>query len=124
MGASRQVPADLRGPGRRSRSPQTVRGRGQLLDRILSEKLLRAAGVYGFWPAASIADDILVYGDEARRTELARCHTLRQQWQRKGQEHFLALADFIAPLESGRHDYLGAFALTAGIGAGKIGRPL
>ena len=92
----------------------------QLLDRILSEKLLRAAGVYGFWPAASIADDILVYEDEARRTELARCHTLRQQWQRKGQEHFLALADFIAPLESGRSDYLGAFALTAGIGAAEL----
>ncbi len=67
-----------------------------------------------------MGDDILVYDDAERRGELARFHTLRQQWQRKGQEHFLALADFIAPRESGRSDYLGAFAVTAGTGAAEL----
>ncbi len=95
----------------------------KLLDRIIREKWLRARGVYGFWPAASVGDDILVYVGHVGNVphgELARFHTLRQQWQRKGQEHFLALADFIAPLESGRVDYLGAFAVTAGVGAAEL----
>ena len=92
----------------------------KLLDRIIREKLLIARGVYGFWPAASVGDDILVYKDGDRHSELARFHTLRQQWQRKGQEHFLALADFVAPLETGRVDYLGAFAVTAGIGTAEL----
>ncbi|MBX7165663.1 MAG: methionine synthase [Pirellulales bacterium] len=93
-----------------------------LLDQIVRERLLRARGVYGFWPAASDGDDIVVYQDEARRHELKRFHTLRQQWQRKGQETFYALADFIAPFDSGRQDYLGAFAVTAGIGCDELVR--
>src|SRR5262249_10321358 len=73
--------------------------------------------VYGFWPANSVEDDIALYADESRGKEIARIHTLRQQWERKGQEHFRALADYVAPRESGRTDYVGAFAVTAGIGA-------
>ena len=92
----------------------------RLLKRTIDNKLLHARGVYGFWPAASVGDDILVYEDADRRSELARFHTLRQQWQRKGQEHFLALADFIGPLESGRADYLGAFAVSTGAGAAEL----
>lgn len=92
----------------------------RLLDRIVSERLLRAAGSYAFWPAAAEGDDILVYADDQRRDEIARFHTLRQQWRRKGQEHFLALADFIAPKESGRADFLGGFAVTAGLGANDL----
>ncbi|HEX7377256.1 MAG TPA: methionine synthase, partial [Pirellulales bacterium] len=88
----------------------------RLLDRITALSQLRARGVYGFWPAASTGDDIIVYTDESRATELTRFHTLRQQWERKGTKAYYALADFIAPLESGRHDYLGAFAVTAGHG--------
>ena len=57
----------------------------ELLDRIINEKLLTARGVYGFWPAASQGDDIIVYTDESRSKELHRFHTLRQQWERKGQ---------------------------------------
>jgi 5-methyltetrahydrofolate--homocysteine methyltransferase len=83
---------------------------------------LQAKGVYGFWPAASDGDDILVYADEERQSEAARLHTLRQQWQRKGQEVFFALADFIAPRQSGRGDYLGAFAVTAGHGSEELVR--
>jgi 5-methyltetrahydrofolate--homocysteine methyltransferase len=89
----------------------------ELLGRIVAGGWLRARGVYGFWPAGSLGDDIVAYDGESRSRELARFSTLRQQWERKGQQHFLALADFIAPLESGRADYLGAFAVTAGHGA-------
>jgi 5-methyltetrahydrofolate--homocysteine methyltransferase len=91
-----------------------------LLDRITKEKLLRARGVYGFWPAASEGDDILVYTDDSRTTELCRFHALRQQWERKGQGAFHSLADFVAPVESGRKDYVGAFAVTAGIGCDEL----
>jgi 5-methyltetrahydrofolate--homocysteine methyltransferase len=91
-----------------------------LLQRIIDEKLLTARGVYGFWSAASEGDDIILYANESRRDELCRFHALRQQWERKGQERFYSLADFIAPIDSGRHDYLGAFAVTAGLGAEEL----
>ncbi len=92
----------------------------RLLDDIVIHKRIQARGVYGFWPAASVGDDILVYGDEERHDELARLHTLRQQWERKGQDAFYSLADFVAPQESGRTDYLGAFAVTAGHGSAEL----
>jgi 5-methyltetrahydrofolate--homocysteine methyltransferase len=91
-----------------------------LLDRIVREKLLTARGVYGFWPAASEGDDIIVYADESRKAEKCRFHALRQQWERKGQGAFYSLADFIAPVASGRKDYLGAFAVTTGIGCDEL----
>ena len=96
----------------------------ELLDRIIDKKLLTARAVYGFWPAASEGDDIIVYADESRSKELTRFHALRQQWERKGQEAFHSLADFIAPVDSGRQDYIGAFAVTTGIGADELGRQL
>jgi 5-methyltetrahydrofolate--homocysteine methyltransferase len=92
----------------------------ELLGQIVAGKLLRARGVYGFWPAASEGDDIVLFADESRAKQVARLHTLRQQWQRKGQTSFLALADFVAPLESGRKDYLGAFAVTTGHGSDEL----
>ncbi len=92
----------------------------KLLEEIVAGKLLQARGVYGFWPAAAVGDDIVLFTDDTRSGELARFHTLRQQWQRVGQSNFLALADFVAPLDSGRHDYLGAFAVTTGLGADKL----
>lgn len=85
-----------------------------LLNRVVREKWLTANAVYGFWPANSVGDDIVLYTDESRTTELTRFHMLRQQWVRKGTDYFLSLADFIAPRDSGRADYLGAFAVTAG----------
>ncbi len=93
-----------------------------LLDRIIREKLLQARGVYGFWPANSDGDDIVLYTDESRSAELTRFHTLRQQWERKGQSAFYALADFIAPCDSGRPDYLGGFAITTGHGCDALVR--
>jgi 5-methyltetrahydrofolate--homocysteine methyltransferase len=94
----------------------------ELLDRIVDEKLLTARGVYGFWPGASDADDIIVYADESRREERCRFHALRQQWERKGQDTFYSLADFVASVGSGRADYIGAFAVTAGIGADELAK--
>jgi len=87
-----------------------------LLDRTIAERWLTARGVYGFWPAAAEGDDVVVFADESRHDELTRFHFLRQQWIRKGRECYYSLADFVAPRESGRRDYLGAFAVTAGIG--------
>jgi 5-methyltetrahydrofolate--homocysteine methyltransferase len=91
-----------------------------LLDRIVREKLLTANAVYGFWPAASEADDIVVYRDEAKRGEVARFNMLRQQEALADAKANLSLADFVAPRESGRTDYIGAFAVTAGLGADEL----
>ncbi|MEZ6071788.1 MAG: vitamin B12 dependent-methionine synthase activation domain-containing protein [Pirellulales bacterium] len=88
----------------------------RLLGMIVDDKLLTARGVYAFWPAASDGDDIVLYTDDSRGTELARLHTLRQQWRRKGTEVFYALADFVAPFDSGREDFVGGFTVTAGHG--------
>jgi 5-methyltetrahydrofolate--homocysteine methyltransferase len=87
-----------------------------LLRRIVAERRLAANAVYGFFPANSEADDIVVYEDETRRAQRLRLPTLRQQWERDGQVSFRSLADYIAPRESGIADYLGGFAVTTGIG--------
>jgi 5-methyltetrahydrofolate--homocysteine methyltransferase len=93
-----------------------------LLDRIVRERLLAAHGVYGFFPANASGDDILVYEDESRRQVRATLHALRQQWEREGQTSFRSLADYVAPAESGLADYVGAFAVTAGVGADELVR--
>ncbi|MEQ9449715.1 MAG: vitamin B12 dependent-methionine synthase activation domain-containing protein, partial [Rhodospirillaceae bacterium] len=84
---------------------------------------LTARGVIGFWPANAVGDDIEVYADESRSTVLATFHTLRQQMQRDTSRENVranaALADFIAPKESGVADYIGGFAVTAGHGIEK-----
>ena len=92
----------------------------KLLQRIVDGKLLTAKGVYGFWPANRVGNDIIVFTDESKSAEATRFPMLRQQWQRKGQDEFLSLADFIAPLESGRTDYIGGFAVTTGIGTDEL----
>ena len=91
-----------------------------LLGKVMEDKTLRARGVYGFWPAAARGDDIVLFASEDRQQELATFHMLRQQWQRQGQTCFRSLADYVAPEDSGRVDYLGAFAVTAGIGAAEL----
>ena len=93
-----------------------------MLSRIGREGLLTARGVYGFFPANAVGDDIAIYADDDRSIEVGRVHTLRQQWERKGQEAFHALADFVAPVESGRKDYVGGFAVTAGHGCEELCR--
>ena len=93
-----------------------------LLNKIVAEKLFQAHAVYGFFPANSDGDDIVVYTDEARTAERCRIPALRQQWEREGQKDFRSLADYVAPLSSGRIDYLGAFALTTGAGADELAK--
>ena len=87
-----------------------------MLDRIVSERWLRADAVFGFWPANTEGDDILVYGDEKRAKPIAVLHTLRQQLTRREGRANMALADFVAPRASGLADHVGAFMVTAGIG--------
>ncbi|MCL4113229.1 UNVERIFIED_CONTAM: hypothetical protein GTU68_052579 [Idotea baltica] len=86
------------------------------LNALIAENRITAKAVYGFWPAASDGDDVVVYEDESRSTEKVRFPMLRQQWERKGQDDFRSLADYIAPVDSGVADYIGAFAVTAGHG--------
>jgi 5-methyltetrahydrofolate--homocysteine methyltransferase len=93
-----------------------------LLKRIIDERLLTARGVYGFWPANTDGDDIVVFTDDSRRQELARFPMLRQQDLPVDGRPNRSLADFIAPRESGVPDYLGMFAVTAGHGADELVR--
>ncbi|MDB5124676.1 MAG: hypothetical protein JWP94_2805 [Mucilaginibacter sp.] len=92
----------------------------ELLKQIVSEKLLQANGVIGFWPANSVGDDIEVYTDDTRKTLLTTIHTLRQQSEKVKGEPYYALSDFIAPKESGIPDYWGGFAVTSGIGCDEL----
>jgi 5-methyltetrahydrofolate--homocysteine methyltransferase len=87
-----------------------------MLQKIIAEKWLEARAVIGFWPANSADDDILVYDDKSRALPIATLHTLRQQMAREQGRPNLALADFIAPAGE---DYIGGFAVTAGIGEEK-----
>jgi 5-methyltetrahydrofolate--homocysteine methyltransferase len=87
-----------------------------LLDRIIAERLIHARGVYGFFPANAVGDDVEIYGDESRTTVQTRFHFLRQQLDRGADHPCRSLGDFIAPAETGLADHLGAFAVTSGIG--------
>jgi 5-methyltetrahydrofolate--homocysteine methyltransferase len=87
-----------------------------LLDLIIEKKLITARGVYGFFPANAVGDDIELYADDTRGKVLERFHFLRQQSNREGSEPCRSLADFIAPRETGLPDHIGAFAVTTGIG--------
>ena len=93
-----------------------------LLKEIIEDTLLTARGVYGFWPANTIGDDIIVYADDSRRLELTRLPMLRQQEVIADGRPNRSLADFIAPVETGVPDYLGMFAVTAGLGADDLVR--
>jgi len=92
----------------------------QLLHEIVCKRLLTARGVAGLFPANSVGDDIEIYTDTSRDTLLGTFYTLRQQMQKPDNDAEYALADFVAPKETGLADYLGAFAVTAGIGTGEI----
>jgi 5-methyltetrahydrofolate--homocysteine methyltransferase len=98
----------------------------QLLGRLAGERLVRARAVYGFWPANSDGDDIVVFEprDEAGRgrRELVRFRMLRQQEISGADRSARSLADFVAPVDSGRLDFVGAFAVTAGVGVDELVR--
>ncbi|WP_231482677.1 methionine synthase [Nocardioides sp. URHA0020] len=88
-----------------------------MLDRVIAEKWLRANGVYGFFPASAVGDDIEVYADESRSTVLTTLHNLRQQGEHRDGVPNRSLGDFVAPRETGLPDHVGAFAVTAGLGS-------
>ncbi|WP_068086013.1 methionine synthase [Polycladidibacter stylochi] len=88
-----------------------------MLKEIVEGKLLTANAVVGFWPCQRDGDDLVLYTNESRQSELKRLHTLRQQMDRsKSDRGNMALADFIAPIDSGVDDYIGGFAVTTGHG--------
>jgi 5-methyltetrahydrofolate--homocysteine methyltransferase len=106
-----------RGPAARSLFEDAQR----LLDRVIEEGLLHANAAVGFWPAASTDDDdIVLFTDELRTTELERLHTLRQQMAKPDARPNVALAGYCAPVDSGVEDFVGAFAVTAGVGLDEV----
>ena len=125
-----QFPAILDHPQYGAAARELYEHATALLDRIVREKLLTASGVYGFWPANNDGDDVVLYepgscgGPGHRGTgdcrELLRFNMLRQQEEMGEGRPYRSLADFVAPRESGLVDYVGAFAVTAGIGADAV----
>ncbi|MFN3657409.1 MAG: methionine synthase [Pseudolabrys sp.] len=91
-----------------------------MLDKIVQEGWFKAGAVVGFWPANAVGDDIVVYADETRERPVAMLHTLRQQLSKREGRANAALADFVAPRDSGLADYIGGFTVTAGIGEDEV----
>ena len=121
-----RYPAILDHPQHGQEARQLFADAQKLLDRILRENLLTARGVYGFFPANRVGDDVELYTDTTRAQVLTRFHFLRQQMVKDDGSPNWCLADFIAPKESCHvsratcHDYAGAFAVTAGIGLDEL----
>ncbi|NGO56277.1 vitamin B12 dependent-methionine synthase activation domain-containing protein, partial [Allomesorhizobium camelthorni] len=86
-----------------------------MLKKIIDEKWFAPKAVIGFWPANAVGDDIRLFTDETRAQELATLFTLRQQLTKRDGKPNVALSDFVAPVESGKPDYVGGFVVTAGI---------
>jgi 5-methyltetrahydrofolate--homocysteine methyltransferase len=112
-----KFPDILRDPVVGEAASSLYRDAREMLSRIIAEDWITARAVIGLFPANSVNDDdIAVYPDEERREPIAVLHQLRQQRGKPDGQAHLCLADFIAPRESGIRDYVGAFAVTAGIG--------
>jgi 5-methyltetrahydrofolate--homocysteine methyltransferase len=124
-----KFPAILQHPVHGAAARDLYEAAQKLLGEIVAKKQLRAQAVYGFWPAASDGDDVVLYEDESRTKERTRFHFLRQQ-QKKDEAASsgakdapcLSLADFVAPVGSGDRDHVGAFAVTAGLGTDELAR--
>lgn len=91
----------------------------RMLDQMAEKKMVQVNGVFSIWPANADGDDIVVYEDETRNKELGRFYHLRQQEAKKAGSPNYCLSDFVAPVASGKTDYFGAFAVTAGVGIEK-----
>ena len=117
-----RYPDLLHDPVRGAAAKELLNNAQELLNEIVEKKLLVAHAVYGFYPANSDGDDIVVYADSARTTERTRFHTLRQQKESQRGKPQYALADFVAPRDSGLTDYIGVFAVTTGHGTDELVR--
>lgn len=96
-----------------------------MLQKIIDEKLLTARAVFGFWPANQVdGDDLELYDTERQGNVIARLHHIRQQVRKRGQEEkpLMSLADFVAPRDSQKTDYIGGFVVTAGMGAEELAK--
>jgi 5-methyltetrahydrofolate--homocysteine methyltransferase len=113
-------PKILKDPERGAEAKKLFDDAQAMLKKIIAEKWLTAKGVIGFYPANTVGDDdIELYTDDTRKHVKTVLHSLRQQTKKAEGQDNVALADFIAPKESGRADYVGGFAVTAGIGIEK-----
>jgi 5-methyltetrahydrofolate--homocysteine methyltransferase len=92
----------------------------KLLGRIVAEKLYTAKAVIAFWPANAVGDSVEIYADESRARVVQTFHFLRQQLEKPADQFNHCLADYIAPRDSNRIDFLGGFAVTAGHGVEKL----
>ncbi|HET8720417.1 MAG TPA: vitamin B12 dependent-methionine synthase activation domain-containing protein, partial [Nitrospira sp.] len=111
-----RYPAIFEHPTLGPRAKELFADAQQLLTRMIKDRLLTAKGVYGLFAACSVGDDIELYADAfPGKPALAMIHTLRQQKEKPQGQSNLVLADYVAPLSSGRTDYVGAFAVTAGL---------
>ncbi|HJO23952.1 MAG: methionine synthase [Myxococcota bacterium] len=117
-----KYPAILDHPAQGEAARELFANGEQLLRRLIDEKLIEYRGVYGFWPAHSDGEDIVLFEDEERTSERLRFHMLRQQKPQPNEGPNRCLADFIAPHDSGLADHIGAFAVTAGIGVAELTR--
>ena len=92
-----------------------------MLDELVANKKIKASAVIGFWPANSVdSDDILVYTNETRSKVLTRLHHLRQQTDKPNRQPNFCLSDYVAPYCTNTNDYIGGFAVTAGLGVAKL----
>jgi 5-methyltetrahydrofolate--homocysteine methyltransferase len=109
-------PRILENEGQGAQARQIFTEANVLLDNIIEKNSIIARGVYGFFPANAVGDDVELYTDCKREKILQQFHFLRQQANREGSEPCRSLVDFIAPKETGLRDHIGAFAVTTGIG--------
>ncbi|WP_430413319.1 methionine synthase [Knoellia koreensis] len=112
-----RFPDILNNPATSEAATKLYEDANRMLDKAIREKWLRALGVIGLFPANAVGDDIEVYADESRESVALTLHTLRQQGQHREGVPNRAMSDFVAPKETGLRDHIGAFAVTAGLGA-------
>jgi 5-methyltetrahydrofolate--homocysteine methyltransferase len=113
-------PRILEHPEQGAQAQQIFTEGNALLDLIIEKNLITARGVYGFFPASAVGDDVELYTDDTREEVLEKFHFLRQQANREGREPCRSLADFIAPKQTNLPDHIGAFAVTSGIGVKEL----
>lgn len=112
-------PKILKHPQYGKEASDLYRDARELLDRIVAENVFHCRAVYGIFPANSVGDDLEVYRDDDREEALYRFRFLRQQKKKRKGADYLCLSDFVAPKDSGKEDFLGAFAVTAGFEVGR-----
>ncbi|MBN01079.1 MAG: methionine synthase [Planctomycetaceae bacterium] len=117
-----KYPAILSSPKYQESAQELFDDATAMLREIIDEGLLQAKAVYGFWPAHAVREDVILFDENDPTFHKTTFHFLRQQWERTGRDCFRCLSDYIAPADCGRQDYLGAFVVTAGVGADELAR--